>query len=51
MVLGVIESESTKLDPKMLRDLFGFSKKNQYELARPDKVRNPFDDALILLRC
>ncbi|KAI9882865.1 MAG: hypothetical protein M1823_005384 [Watsoniomyces obsoletus] len=38
MVLGIIESESAELDPKMLRDLFGFSKKNQYELVRPDKA-------------
>lgn len=38
LLLGIIESDATKVDPKMIKDLFGFSRKNQFELGRPDKV-------------
>ncbi|KAI9798091.1 MAG: hypothetical protein M1833_004988 [Piccolia ochrophora] len=37
LVLGVLESEPQEIDRSMLRDLFGFSKKNQYELTRPNR--------------
>ncbi len=41
LVLGTMEmmsTEKTKPNATMLRDLFGFSSKNQYELTRPDEV-------------
>lgn len=38
LLLGIVESESAKRNPRMMKDLFGFSKKNQYELVRPDEV-------------
>ena len=38
LLLGVVESEPRHLNRNMLRDLFGFSKKNQFELARPSDV-------------
>ena len=39
LLLGILESNSTddQPDPVMLRDLFGFSAKNQFVLERPDK--------------
>jgi len=38
LLLGVLESEPEHVNKTMLRDLFGFSKKNQFELARPQEV-------------
>jgi ATPase family AAA domain-containing protein 2 len=38
MVLGTAESDAVKLNADLLRDLFGFSKKNRIEIARPGKV-------------
>lgn len=40
LVLGILElaSDSDKPDPAMLRDLFGFSTKNQFKLERPNEV-------------
>lgn len=38
LVLGIVESESTKMDSKTLKELFGGSKKYQFELGRPRKV-------------
>ena len=32
-----LQNEAHKPDPDMLRDLFGYSLKNQYELSRPDE--------------
>ncbi|KAK7526746.1 Bromodomain-containing AAA ATPase protein [Phyllosticta citriasiana] len=39
LVLGTMEqlSHDDKPDPEMVRNLFGFSLKNQYELKRPDE--------------
>ena len=39
LLLGYMElqNEAHKPDPDMLRDLFGYSLKNQYELSRPDE--------------
>jgi ATPase family AAA domain-containing protein 2 len=38
LLLGVLETATSheKLDPSMLRDLFGFSQKNMFKLKRPD---------------
>ena len=38
LLLGIVETESSKVNDRMIKDLFGFSTKNQYELDRPDKV-------------
>lgn len=40
LLLGVLEATSTDElpDPAMMRDLFGYSMKNMYELKRPDEV-------------
>lgn len=49
LVMGVLESSSEKdpVDPALLRDLFGFSLKNQYQLNRPDKQqRREFFEAV-----
>ncbi|KAI9849680.1 MAG: hypothetical protein M1837_002806 [Sclerophora amabilis] len=37
LLLGFLENEVEQVDKGMLKDLFGFSQKNQYELTRPDK--------------
>ncbi|KAI9776939.1 MAG: hypothetical protein M1839_009181 [Geoglossum umbratile] len=37
LLLGVLESDPDLVDRAMLKDLFGFSKRNQYELDRPHK--------------
>lgn len=50
LVLGILElaSDSDKPDPAMLRDLFGFSTKNQFKLERPnEKAREEFFEGLI----
>lgn len=38
LLLGVLESEPEYVNKTMLRDLFGFSKKNQFELTKPQEV-------------
>lgn len=40
LVLGILELSDAKdtADPSMLRDLFGFSLKNQYMIERPKEV-------------
>ena len=35
MVLGVLESESDEIDDNMKRELFGYSKKNRFQLPQP----------------
>lgn len=39
LLLGVMEheSENDRLDPKMMKDLFGYTKQNVYDLKRPDQ--------------
>lgn len=39
LVLGVLECDDQEVDHGMLRDLFGFSKRNQHELSKPQRVR------------
>jgi hypothetical protein len=34
----MLECEDESIDPKMIKDLFGFSKKAQISITRPDKV-------------
>lgn len=38
LLLGILECEIQYVDPQMIRDLFGFSKKNSFEIQRPDRV-------------
>jgi ATPase family AAA domain-containing protein 2 len=37
LIFGTIESEPGEVDARMLKELFGYSRKNQFELPRPDK--------------
>ena len=37
LLLGVLESEN--VDRQMIKDLFGISRRNQFEIERPPKVR------------
>jgi ATPase family AAA domain-containing protein 2 len=48
MILGTAESEASKLSPELLRDLFGFSKKNRIMIDRPGKVSS---DGLLVFTC
>ena len=48
LLLGILESESTRVNQKMLRDLFGFSRRNQFELNRADEVSFPLDQSIML---
>lgn len=54
LVLGIMEtsSENDRTDPNMLRDLFGFSLKNQYEIQRPGEAdrRVYFEDVIKFIR-
>jgi hypothetical protein len=50
LLLGYMElqNEAHKPNPEMLRDLFGYSLKNQYELSRPDEhERHEFFEQII----
>lgn len=38
LLLGVLECEAQQIDSKMLKDLFGFSKKNLFNIQRPERV-------------
>ncbi|KAF2501832.1 AAA-domain-containing protein [Lophium mytilinum] len=50
LLLGVLElgSEDERPDPSMLRDLFGYSSKNEFKLPTPDKNgRREFFESLV----
>jgi SpoVK/Ycf46/Vps4 family AAA+-type ATPase len=38
LVLGITDMPPDKVSQEMLRDLFGFSKKNKFTIARPSQV-------------
>lgn len=38
LVLGICDAEPDKMSQDMLRDIFGFSQKNQYLIKRPSKI-------------
>ena len=38
LLLGILESEEQHVDPQMLKDLFGFSRKNQFQIPMPERV-------------
>lgn len=42
LLLGILECEDEYIDPQMIKDLFGFSRKNQFEILRPQRVSNRF---------
>jgi hypothetical protein len=39
LVLGITDAPPDKVSPEMLRDLFGFSRKNRFTIERPARVR------------
>lgn len=52
LLLGImeLESEDSEPDPQMLREMFGYSRKNQFRLQRPDEeARFEFFDAIMNL--
>ena len=42
LLLGVMECDERDVDPQMVKDLFGFSQRNQFEILKPSKVCLPF---------
>lgn len=38
LVVGITDSPPDKVNPEMIRDLFGFSKRNTYIIRRPSRV-------------
>jgi ATPase family AAA domain-containing protein 2 len=38
LVVGITDIPPDKVNPEMIRDLFGFSKKNTYIIRRPSRV-------------
>ena len=40
LLLGILESDD-EVDEHMLRDLFGYSKKGDYDIQRPERVGSP----------
>lgn len=38
LVLGITDTPTDKVNPELIRDLFGFSKKNTYVINRPSRV-------------
>ena len=38
LVLGVLDSDERFVDPQMVRELFGFSKRNQFHVPKPQRV-------------
>ena len=40
LVLGILDKDERYVDPLMVKDLFGFSKRNQYPVLRPQRVGN-----------
>jgi len=38
LVLGITDTVPDKVDPKLLRELFGFSRNNRFVIERPSKV-------------
>ncbi|KAK4696705.1 ATPase family AAA domain-containing protein 2, partial [Lecanoromycetidae sp. Uapishka_2] len=37
LLLGVLECEDNEIDPHMIKDLFGFSRRNQFDIPRPER--------------
>ena len=37
LLLGVLEGDEKFVDPQMIKDLFGFTKRNQYSLRKPNQ--------------
>ncbi len=47
LLLGILESEDHEIDYQMIKDLFGFSRKNQFEIYRPGKVTHYLHHSLL----
>ena len=40
LLLGILECEESEVNFDMIRDLFGYSRKNSFEITRPGSVSN-----------
>ena len=38
LLLGVLESHEEEVDPRMIKNLFGFSRRNQFDLLKPGRT-------------
>lgn len=48
LLLGVLECHDDDVEPNMIRDLFGFSRKNQYRVERPNTdARKEYFNAVV----
>ena len=48
LLLGVLECPENHVDPEMIRDLFGFSRRNQFRVERPDaNARKEYFNAVV----
>jgi hypothetical protein len=43
LVLGITDLFPEKLNARLLRDLFGFSRNNRFSIGRPSRVSNLLD--------
>ncbi len=41
LLLGILECEEEYVDRKMVKDLFGYSQSNEYDITRPERVSLP----------
>lgn len=48
LVLGITDCPPDKVNPELIRDLFGFSKKNTYVIRRPSHVSDNFSISYLL---
>ena len=42
LLLGILECPENEVDPHMIKDLFGYSRGNQYSIQRPERVSSSF---------
>ena len=48
LLLGVLECPDDEVDPAMIKDLFGFSRRNQFQVERPDaSARKEYFDSIV----
>ena len=46
LVLGITDTPPEKVNAEMVRDLFGYSKKNTFVISRPSRVSELFADSI-----
>lgn len=49
LVLGITDAPPDKVSADMLRDLFGYSRKNRFTIERPNRVSPPFQASVFSL--